>query len=85
MQVDSRSEPESARSHFRGSTSRPDAITRLSTSEPASGTCLAIAPVQQNKSTIVRRRPFVCAASGSPEKYVNMSLPERYDWQDANQ
>ncbi|EOM2730666.1 hypothetical protein ACNFUI_004845 [Escherichia coli] len=62
-----------------------DTITRLSTSEPTSGTCLAIAPVQQNKSTIVRRRPFVCAASGSPEKYVNMSLPERYDWQDANQ
>lgn len=55
MQVDSGSEPESARSHSRGSTSQPDAITRLSTSEPASSTCLAIAPVQQNKSTIVRR------------------------------
>jgi len=94
--ADSESEPESARSHSRGrtslpatntrvSTSRPDAIPRLSTSEPTAGICLAIAPVQQNKSTIVRRRPFVCAASGSPEKCVNMSLPERYDWQDANQ
>ncbi|HGC5079464.1 TPA: hypothetical protein ACIYP6_004846, partial [Escherichia coli] len=37
------------------STSRPDAFTRLSTSEPAAGTCPAIVPVQQNKSTIVRR------------------------------
>ncbi|EOA0268148.1 hypothetical protein ACI3KF_004675, partial [Escherichia coli] len=33
---------------------------------------------KQNKSTIVRRRSFVCAASGSPEKCVNMSSPDAY-------
>ncbi|EFD5343786.1 hypothetical protein E0384_24220 [Escherichia coli] len=53
-------------------------MTRLSTSSPASGTCPAIALVQQNKSTIVRLRSFVCAASGSPEKCVNMSSPDAY-------
>ncbi|MEC5461995.1 hypothetical protein P9860_026225, partial [Escherichia coli] len=88
--ADSEPEPESARSHSRGrtslpatntrvSTSRPDAFTRLNTSEPAAGTCLAIAPVQQNKSTIVRRRSIVCTASGSPEKCVNMSSPDAYE------
>ncbi|EFO2305930.1 hypothetical protein DSH47_27695, partial [Escherichia coli] len=83
------SEPESARSHSRGctsspaistrvSTSRPDAITRLSSSEPASDTSLAVAPAQQNKSTIVRLRSFVCIADDAPEKRVNMSSPEYY-------
>ncbi|EHS9967352.1 hypothetical protein KV154_004537, partial [Escherichia coli] len=33
----------------------PATNTRVSTSEPAAGTCLAIVPMQQNKSTIVRR------------------------------
>lgn len=71
MLADSESEPESARSYSRGctsspaistrvSTSRPDAITRLSSSEPVSDTSLAVAPAQQNKSTIVRRRSFIC-------------------------
>ncbi|WP_218077402.1 hypothetical protein, partial [Escherichia coli] len=62
----------------RVSTSRPDAITRLSSSEPASDTSLAVAPAQQNKSTIVRLRSFVCIADDAPEKRVNMSSPERY-------
>ena len=43
------------------STVQPDAITRLSASEPASRHLPGDRPVQQNKSTIVRRRPFVCA------------------------
>ncbi|MXE26591.1 hypothetical protein FQZ41_25930 [Escherichia coli] len=53
-------------------------MTRLSPSEPASDTSLALAPVQQNKSTIVRRRSIACTASGSPEKCVNMSSPDAY-------
>ncbi|HHH7729879.1 TPA: hypothetical protein ACP2TL_004916 [Escherichia coli] len=57
----------------------PDAITRLSSSEPASDTSLAVAPAQQNKSTIVRLRSFVCIADDAPEKRVNMSSPEYYD------
>lgn len=39
-------------------------------------------PVPARRSSlcnpIVRRRSFVCAASDSPEKCVNMSSPERY-------
>ncbi|EFA5327622.1 hypothetical protein EYX55_28080 [Escherichia coli] len=66
----------------RVSTSRPDAITRLSSSEPASDTSLAVAPAQQNKSTIVRLRSFVCIADDAPEKRVNMSSPERYPGQE---
>ena len=72
--ADRESNSESARSHSRistssdatsprVSTSRPDAITRLSTSEPTAGTCPVIAPVQQNKSTIVRLRSFGCPAT----------------------
>ncbi|WP_445451558.1 phage tail tip domain-containing protein, partial [Escherichia coli] len=53
-------------------------ITRLSSSEPASDTSLAAAPAQQNKSTIVRLRSFVCIADDAPEKRVNMSSPEYY-------
>ncbi|EFH9021705.1 hypothetical protein EGX56_23470 [Escherichia coli] len=53
-------------------------MTRLSSSEPASDTSLAVAPAQQNKSTIVRLRSFVCIADDAPEKRVNMSLPEYY-------
>ncbi|MGT5054175.1 hypothetical protein ACRWG2_25720, partial [Escherichia coli] len=33
---------------------------------------------QQNKSTIVRLRSFVCIADDAPEKRVNMSSPEYY-------
>ncbi|MGS5311818.1 hypothetical protein ACVD2H_26095, partial [Escherichia coli] len=40
---------------------------------------LAAAPAQQNKSTIVRLRSFVCIADDAPEKRVNMSSPEYYD------
>ncbi|WP_137462191.1 hypothetical protein, partial [Escherichia coli] len=47
-------------------------------SEPASDTSLAAAPAQQNKSTIVRLRSFVCIADDAPEKRVNMSSPEYY-------
>ncbi|EGO7623174.1 hypothetical protein WKQ52_004860 [Escherichia coli] len=50
----------------------------LSSSEPASDTSLAVAPAQQNKSTIVRLRSFVCIADDAPEKRVNMSSPEYY-------
>ncbi|EPD3214642.1 hypothetical protein ACR9FE_004812, partial [Escherichia coli] len=56
----------------RVSTSRPDAITLLSTSEPASGTCLAIAPVQQNKSTVIKPRSFVCAADDARLKNASI-------------
>ncbi|API12783.1 hypothetical protein EGX65_20650 [Escherichia coli] len=49
-----------------------------SSSEPASDTSLAVAPAQQNKSTIVRLRSFVCIADDAPEKRVNMSSPEYY-------
>ncbi|HGV2852384.1 TPA: hypothetical protein ACNCHT_005376, partial [Escherichia coli] len=49
-----------------------------SSSEPASDTSLAVAPAQQNKSTIVRLRSFVCIADDAPEKRVNMSSPECY-------
>ncbi|WP_137561238.1 hypothetical protein, partial [Escherichia coli] len=45
---------------------------------PASDTSLAAAPAQQNKSTIVRLRSFVCIADDAPEKRVNMSSPEYY-------
>lgn len=88
--ADRESDSESARSHSRistssdatsprVSTSRPDAITRLSTSEPASGTCPVIAPMQQNKSTIVRPRSFVCAADDArPKKRVKMRCPEAH-------
>ncbi|ETD49370.1 hypothetical protein Q459_16030, partial [Escherichia coli ATCC BAA-2215] len=41
-------------------------------------TSLAVAPAQQNKSTIVRLRSFVCIADDAPEKRVNMSSPEYY-------
>ncbi|EOP2829275.1 hypothetical protein QSQ03_005167, partial [Escherichia coli] len=44
----------------------------------ASDTSLAAAPAQQNKSTIVRLRSFVCIADDAPEKRVNMSSPEYY-------
>ncbi|NGI53764.1 hypothetical protein G5693_27795, partial [Escherichia coli] len=44
----------------------------------ASDTSLAVAPAQQNKSTIVRLRSFVCIADDAPEKRVNMSSPEQY-------
>ncbi|EEU9546798.1 hypothetical protein FXI24_21540 [Escherichia coli] len=54
-------------------------MTRLSSSEPASDTSLAAAPAQQNKSTIVRLRSFVCIADDAPEKRVNMSSPEYYN------
>ncbi|WP_137537295.1 N-acetyltransferase [Escherichia coli] len=54
-------------------------MTRLSSSEPASDTSLAAAPAQQNKSTIVRLRSFVCIADDAPEKRVNMSSPEYYE------
>ncbi|MBP2794704.1 hypothetical protein J8352_22805, partial [Escherichia coli] len=37
-----------------------------------------VAPAQQNKSTIVRLRSFVCIADDAPEKRVNMSSPEYY-------
>ncbi|MBP2794293.1 hypothetical protein, partial [Escherichia coli] len=37
------------------------------------------APAQQNKSTIVRLRSFVCIADDAPEKRVNMSSPEYYN------
>ncbi|QEG89898.1 hypothetical protein FRV13_11990 [Escherichia coli] len=39
---------------------------------------MAAAPAQQNKSTIVRLRSFVCIADDAPEKRVNMSSPEYY-------
>ncbi|MCR1088416.1 hypothetical protein, partial [Escherichia coli] len=48
-------------------------------SEPVSDTSLAVAPAQQNKSTIVRLRSFVCIADDAPEKRVNMSSPEYYE------
>ncbi|WP_205694957.1 hypothetical protein, partial [Escherichia coli] len=59
---------------LRDLTQLPDSVLQNPPPIPA----WLVAPAQQNKSTIVRRRSFVCIADDAPEKRVNMSSPEYY-------